>query len=213
MRARAGLVLVMASSLVLWSCHRGSVDSPAAGGTRATPRQGPGRGAAAAGRQTAIARGGDEIVWFPSRHAAVGDPSGRYAVVCEEASGKAPHRLYLKTLPTGKIVRVFEFPRHVDILWSRDGDYFAVTDWFGSDRSRILVFESAKPRAIDLARVVARQLGEFVQILGNDHVYYEAVYWADSRTLRFKVFGYGDHDRNGFELTFTYDVKGIAKRA
>lgn len=64
-----------------------------------------------------------------------------------------------------------------------------------------------------MADVVARQLGKFVEISRNDHVYCEAVEWMDSRALRFRIFGYGGNDKDGFEPRFTYDVKGIARKS
>ena len=152
-------------------------------------------------------------VSFPSQLSEAREPRGIYAVVWNEATERKRHELLLKTLKTGKTELLLQFDRQVDILWSPDGRHVAVTNWVGSNVAEIVVFRPRLGKPIDLADVMDKAIGVLPQISGNDHVYFEALQWLDRQRLRFKVFGHGDHDRNGFEQFFDYDISGSVRRA
>ena len=152
---------------------------------------------------------------FPREKREIRDPSGLYAVTWkrgEDAGGK-PHRLFLKNLGTGRLSKLLDFYRQADVLWAPNGRFVAVTDWTGSNVSQILLFSPGRKKVVDLADELDRSLGILPEISGNDHVYFEALSWDGSQKLLFKVFGHGEHDRNGFERTFEYNVSGVVREA
>jgi hypothetical protein len=151
---------------------------------------------------------------FPSEMREIRDPFGIYAVTWERGglSEDKPHQLFLKNLANGSVSKLLDFHRSVDVLWSHDGQFVAVTDWTGSNISQVLLFQPGKKIPVNMVDEIYRLLGEQPEISGNDHVYFEALDWGISEELSFKVFGHGDHDRGGFELLFEYNTSGRLKK-
>ena len=155
-------------------------------------------------------------VTFPNHdHAA--DPTGRRDVVYRELdyeSGQDPHELSLLDLRSGERRRLLTFGRHAAVLWSSDGNSLAITDWGGSDVSTVYVFLAESTQGpVDLDEELTRTFGPLPELKKNHHVYLEAVRWQNSRTLRFRLSGYGDHDQNGFDELFDYSLGGKIRRA
>lgn len=147
---------------------------------------------------------------FPSENVESRDPTGRYAVAWERAGSteRRPHRLFLKDLSSGRISRLLEFDRQVDVLWAPDGRFVAVTDWTASNISEILLFEPGKTWATNLADALYSSLPKLPEIADNDHVYFEALSWDGPRKLLFKVFGHGATASTGFEAHFGFETTG-----
>lgn len=151
---------------------------------------------------------------FPSEMREIRDLFKTYAVTWERGgpSEQKPHQLFLKKLADGSVSKLLDFHRQVDVLWSPDSRFVAVTDRTGSNISQVLLFQPGKKTPVNMAEEIHRLLGEQPEIAGNDHVYFEALCWGGFQELIFKVVGHGDHDRNGFELWFEYDTSGGLKK-
>ena len=119
------------------------------------------------------------------------------------------HQLALQDRRDGKETPLLAFDRHAEVLWSPDCTALAVTDWYGSDASRVLVYvvPGTAPVA-DVGHAIERQLGRLPSLFGNHHVYLQAVAWPDATTLRVRANGYGEVNPNGFEAFFRYQLIG-----
>ena len=147
---------------------------------------------------------------FPGAERARCSAESRYEVayrVPPPAQGN--HQLVLQDRTNGKRTPLLAFDRHAEVLWSPDCEALAVTDWYGSDGSRVLVFgvPGAAPVA-DIGKAIEGQLGRLPSLFGNHHVYLQAVAWPEAATIRVRATGYGEVDPNGFEAFFRYELAG-----
>jgi hypothetical protein len=140
-------------------------------------------------------------VSFPGTNSST-DPNKRFSVVWIEATDSTEHSLLLKDLKTGYTRSLTKLARHLDFYWAPNGDAFAVTDFGGSDFSNAWVgFPKDSSRIVNLS-VDSPESKE------NDHVYVEVVGWHNSKTVSFKMSGYGKHDPNGYEKYYEYSISG-----
>jgi hypothetical protein len=157
-----------------------------------------------------------EVV-FPG-HESAPDPTARTVVVYRELKPKDEndphHELFLRDLRDGSERRLLSFTRHAAALWSPDGAAVAVTDWGGSDFSTITVFVTDRNEPpVNIGAELVRVFGRLPEWEENHHVYLEAISWRDSRTLRFRLRGYGERDRDGFYELFDNPLGGNVRRA
>jgi hypothetical protein len=145
------------------------------------------------------------------------DPSGRYDVVYRELPTEAPenrHELSLRDTAGGQQRRLLTFGRSAAVLWAPDGNAVAITNWLGSNVSEVTVFFSAgTPHPIDIDDELSRAFGALPERYQNDHVYVEAVRWLSARTLRFRLWGHGDHNPKGFNELFDFPLAEKPRRA
>jgi len=146
-------------------------------------------------------------VSFPEQSLAI-SPDGRYAIVGVDSAAEPHHTVFLEDLFLKTRRKLFNYDRHVALLWKPDSKLFAVTNYVGSDKSQctiILVDEKMPP--IQVLDVLSRQLTaasrKQLEIrLSNQHSYVEASAWDGSMTLEVKISGYGDADPAGFTEFF-----------
>ena len=161
--------------------------------------------------------------WFP----AVADET---AIACEDAAAaphshyivlackrqhdkETPHEFRLKDLRTGEVIWSYPFRRWAEALWSPDGRSLAITDHAGSNSTQLfLVIPGPPQRTVDIQAETARSLDLLPSVTNNHHVYFEAVGWKDPQTLAFRIWGYGDHDPQGFDESFEYRLGGEVVR-
>jgi hypothetical protein len=146
-------------------------------------------------------------VSFPAQSQAV-SPDGRYAVVDIDSDRKPYHRVFLEDRFLHTRRNLFNYERHVVLLWDADSRMFAATDYIGSGTSTCSIIsvddKVARMQALDL---LFRQLGEDAKKilqgqLSNHHVYVEASEWWGSTSLVVTVSGYGDRDAKGFKQAY-----------
>jgi hypothetical protein len=96
------------------------------------------------------------------------------------------------------------------VAWSGN-DFLIVTQYVAKKTSRALVFSTARPDypvMLDkptLIRLVPVELRPALR--ENDHVFIEA--WrVDAGKLDLRVWGYGQHDANGFRWRCEYALRG-----
>jgi hypothetical protein len=145
------------------------------------------------------------FVLFP-KATELASPDGRFVVRNLERKG-GPNEfvgtslsLWLVEKATGRSLKLCDYIGVAAVAWF--GDYLVVTEYVGKKTSRALVFSVAD--AIDsivldkrtLLRVIPVDLRETLR--QNDHVFVEAS-GVNGQTLHLRVWGYGQHDANGFQ--------------
>ena len=152
---------------------------------------------------------------FPGSPGAYCPGNTRYEIVYRELypSPGGNHELLLRDRKTGKDRSVLAFDRHTEVLWAPGCEAFTVTDWGGSDFSRVLLYTvSAREPVADIQALILKQLGHQPSITGNHHVYLQAVAWPKSNVVRVRASGYGDVDPGGFEAFYEYELGGTIRK-
>ena len=142
-------------------------------------------------------------VSFPAQSQAV-SPDGRYAIVGVDSRTEPYHSVFLEDRLLKTRRKLFDYDRHIVLLWKSDSKLFAVTDYTGSDNSRCSVLsvdEKAPP--VQVLDVLSHQLSEdtWKQLethLRNHHAYVEAEAWDGPMSPMVKISGFGDADPTGF---------------
>src|SRR5258706_12136382 len=81
-------------------------------------------------------------VEFPGPQAQLKSPHGRYVVENVDSDKEPHHTLLLRSGETGSVRILCTYKRHVNVLWSPDGNKLAVNDYSGSDFSKSLIFSA-----------------------------------------------------------------------
>jgi hypothetical protein len=148
-----------------------------------------------------------KAVSFPEHSRAV-SPNGHYAIVGVDSDTEPFHTVFLEDLRLRTRRKLFDYGRHIDLLWNPDSKSFALTDYAGSDYSScsiVSVDENVPPIQLWDELVKAVTGNDQKSLLKKHHVYIAATQWIDSGTLRVKVWGYGDVNPSGFTEFYTYD--------
>jgi hypothetical protein len=155
-----------------------------------------------------------KIVSFPEQSRAA-SPNARYVIVGEENHAEPFHTVILEDRVVKTRRRLFDYDRHIDLLWNPDSKSFAVTDYGESDYSRCsIIFVDQTVPTIQVWDKLVKALTERERksLLENHHVYIAAVQWMDTGALRVKVWGYGEVNPSGFTRFYSYDRDGRVKR-
>ena len=114
--------------------------------------------------------------------------------------------LWLVEKATGRASKLCDYIGVAAVAWSGN-EYLVVTEYVGKRTSRALVFSAADaidPIVLDkrtLLRLIPVDLRETLR--QNDHVFVEASR-VEEQTLHLRVWGYGQHDANGFRWHCEY---------
>jgi hypothetical protein len=157
---------------------------------------------------------------FPGEHPEVLAPGGKYSVRYQlvEAKGPyGPHGLFLVNKESGESKLILGFERSADVLWSPDGQFLAVTNWFGSNVSEVFIFKVATIEKADIRGVLKKNIGVFpwTTDIENLSEYFEALSWETPSRLKFLVRGHGlrkDKGVENFEEFYIYDTSGTIKK-
>ena len=150
-------------------------------------------------------------------------PDGRYEVRDADRSS-APtefvgtfHSLWLIDVATGESRKLCDYIGLSAVAWSGN-DALVVTQYVGKRTSRALVFSIARleePVILDQSTLVQMITPDWRYYLrGNDHVFIEASR-LENAIFYFRVWGYGQHDPNGFVWKCQYaltDVKVVCTK-
>ena len=154
-----------------------------------------------------------KIVSFPQQSQAT-SPDARYIVIGEHNS-EPFHTAILEDRVLKTRRKLFNYDRHIDLLWSPDSRSFAVTDYEESDYSRCsIVFTDQTVPTIQVWDRVVKTVSERERksLFENDHVYIAAVQWISVGALKLKVWGYGKVNASGFTRFYRYDKDGTVER-
>jgi len=154
------------------------------------------------------------FVVFPKASELV-SPDGRFVVRNEDSASAASdfagtfHSLWLIELPSGRSRKLCDYVGVAAVAWSGN-DFLVVTQYLSKKTSRVLVFSTARPEdpvMLDkptLIRLVPVELRPTLR--ENDHVFVEGSR-VEKETLYFRVWGYGQHDANGFRWRCEYALR------
>lgn len=141
------------------------------------------------------------------------DPTNRYSVTCGAAQG-GEYPLKLRAASSGQERALLSFRLSATVLWAPDGNATAITQRDSRDASTVRVFFPEKPGdPADMGAELTKSFGRMPEREDNGHVYIEAVRWLNAGTLRFRLRGYGNRDRAGFDELFDYPLGGRVERA
>lgn len=150
---------------------------------------------------------------FPGKIEVCRDPTDRRRIQWQESSGSAAHILWLRHSGDGVRSKLLEFNRSVDVLWSPNGQYMAITNHLLSDESVLMVFSGRRfERSDRVDEKLVGSLGEIPEIFRNGHRYFVAVRWINADRLQFRVRAYDSEPGKEFVGMFQYDVTGRVRR-
>ncbi len=162
----------------------------------------------------AIASFASPFVVFPKASELV-SPDGRFAVRSIDTAGAAAdfvgtfHSLWLFELSTGRSRKLCDYLGVASAAWSDHG-FLVVTQYVGKRTSRALVFSAlaaVDPIMIDRAMLIQLLPTELRPApRENDHVFVEGSR-VEQETLHLSVWGYGQHDPNGFRYHCEYALR------
>jgi hypothetical protein len=142
-------------------------------------------------------------------------PDGRFAVRSVDSSGGASefvgtfHSLWLYELPTGRSRKLCDYLGVASAAWSGN-DLLVITQYVGKKTSRALVFFATiaqDPVLLDKATLIQLvPAGLRPALRENDHVFVEGSR-VEQDTLHLTVWGYGQHDANGFRYRCEYSLR------
>jgi hypothetical protein len=154
------------------------------------------------------------FVVFPKASELV-SPDGRFAVRSVDSSGGASefvgtfHSLWLYELPTGRSRKLCDYLGVASAAWSGN-DLLVITQYVGKKTSRALVFFATiaqDPVLLDKATLIQLvPAGLRPALRENDHVFVEGSR-VEQDTLHLTVWGYGQHDANGFRYRCEYSLR------
>ena len=160
-----------------------------------------------------IATSASPFVVFPKASELI-SPDGRYAVRSVDTAGAASEfvgtfrSLWLFELATGRSRKLCDYLGVASAAWSSN-DVLVVTQYVGKRTSRAMVFSAISaqdPVMLDTATLIRLLPSEFRPALrDNDHVFVEGSR-VEQNTLHLTVWGYGQHDPNGFRHRCEYNL-------
>jgi hypothetical protein len=148
-----------------------------------------------------------KLIAFPERSHAI-SPDGRYSITGVHNDSEPYHTVYLDDRRLKTRRKLFEYGRHIEILWNPDSKSFVLNDYGGSDYSECRIMSvDEKANSIDVWDAITKGITTKEQrnLLENHHVYIAAKEWISPDTLKVKVWGYGEVNRPGFTRFYTYD--------
>jgi len=143
-------------------------------------------------------------------------PDGRFEVRDVEQGGAAGEfvgtfrALWVVEIPTGRSRKLCDYLGVAAVAWS-ENHAILITQYVGKKSSRALIFPEA-----GATEGVMLDSGTLIQLLPvewrpplreNDHLFVEAT-GLEGETFRFRVWGYGKHDPNGFRWNCGYSLGG-----
>jgi len=163
---------------------------------------------------SAIAMAEDKMVALPGEVSQIVSPDGRWALVNIDSENNEinkflgdNHALYLMELGSDKMIHIYSYARHVDILWSNGGSMLLINDYAGSNYSFPIVVEmNSGCSKINVKEKLMEQFPNTYSVLRSHHLYIEGTEWLNARHLKVEVHGYGDTAPNGFTLWFEYTI-------
>ena len=155
-----------------------------------------------------------KLISFPEHSQAV-SPDGRYLITGVYSDSEPYHTVFLDDRRLKTRRKLFDYGRHIELLWNPDSKSFVLNDYAGSDYSEcriISVDEKVQPINVWDRIVKDATNKEQRSLLENHHVYIAAKQWISSKTLKVKVWGYGEVDHDGFTRYYLYEMRGGIRR-
>jgi hypothetical protein len=139
---------------------------------------------------------------FPGRDSCV-STNLRWRVTCTTDSREV-HSLKVNSVGDAGEKLLFETGRWCELLWQKEGDLVAITDWEGSDLSSVYIVDLRQPETKrSLANIFPDLHKNLLQEELRGHAYWEALEWETSTILIVRVFGHTD-EANGHEFIYKF---------
>lgn len=118
------------------------------------------------------------------------------------------HTLYLKKSSSADSTGIFAFDRGCDLLWNRNAEIAAITDWRGSNTSEIHLLDLRKVSHCQRLKELVPSLGSELSLSeAHGHLYWEAVSWKSAGELEIRAYGHTDEaPSHGFLFRYLVDI-------
>jgi hypothetical protein len=146
-------------------------------------------------------------------------PSGR--IIVRHSLHEFTSRIWLASRSSpSRPTLLYEYNRYAEVLFSRDEQWIAITDYCFSNESEVLLFKRKRGLAyepVEAANIRKKALGLFAKKyhpaeLDLHHSYFKAVRWLhNSRELLISLGGYSDGHQIDAWL-FKFDVSRLEPR-
>jgi hypothetical protein len=111
-------------------------------------------------------------------------PDGRFQLHYRAPEpGFTLHRLLLVSASSRASSQVYAFGRHVSVLWAPDSRHAAITDWTGSNESRVVIAAVAAPSSVIVLHRARIQAATSTPLARDHHLYVEASRWLSGQEL------------------------------
>jgi hypothetical protein len=147
---------------------------------------------------------------FPGKVNVCRSPDGQWILHWQDVKGEesSSHVLVEERIAIpGTFIKVMLFNRSVDVLWSPQSTYFAVTDHTGSSDSTLFVVEPVSLPVFNVEDDFKRTLKGQQRFYANGHRYFNALHWQTASKLVFEVRAYDAEPGKEARGTFIFDAK------
>jgi hypothetical protein len=132
------------------------------------------------------------------------DQSVTLSSIKAEIGGYPVYQLRLTRLGQAPVV-IDEYLRDVDVLWSADSKYVAVTDWIGSNVADCYVVDTLRPAK---KMSVTATLPKLDEDIADSHFYVSCKNWLSLKTIAVEAAGHTDYSPfHDFTYHFVLDVE------
>lgn len=150
-----------------------------------------------------------QILSFPGAKLETESPDGRSMIRNSDSLSESPaHTLTLVEAKSGSSIKIYQYARSVDVLWSPASDAFVINDYEGSDSTRPFLYEvpwtGTKTDILKEFTRFMRRRHEEKLVLKNDHVYFTVRRWINPRELLCQFEAYGEASPRGSGLKGFY---------
>jgi hypothetical protein len=149
---------------------------------------------------------GSRFVSFPGIDSELPAPNGPVVLANSDFDHRHPaHQLTLIDRAASRTVWAHDYGRHVLAGWSADGRFLAVTDYLGSDSSRVFIVRVTRHGAtlVDVTRELGKSTVARKNIGRATQVRLEGIRWTGPDRLLLRLSG---PDRGPFSRCYEYRV-------
>jgi hypothetical protein len=152
-------------------------------------------------------------VSFPGARSEAKSPDGLYIIRNSDSMTENPaHTLTLVESKGGSVVKVYQYRRSADVLWSPDSDAFVINDYEGSDSTRPVLYKvpwtGTKTGILEELTAFLRSRHEEKLVFNNDHIYLTVQRWINRHELlcRLEAYGAASPHGSGFKGYYVYGI-------
>jgi RHS repeat-associated protein len=149
---------------------------------------------------------------FPGTVSELKSPNGKLTIKNIDLEGdvQLSHQLVLTDTAAGTSRILYEYGRHVEVLWSPDSSALVVIDYEGSSSARTILFRFVQSlERIDLESFAADWLRESKRqsLVGCGHKYITAKGWTSAQALKLHIEAYGCPGAYSISTDATYSLR------
>jgi hypothetical protein len=143
-------------------------------------------------------------IQFPGSVPSV-SPNGRFVLTWKEPSKGIPdHQLFLRDRKFNWDKSVYQFGRHIEVVWAPDSKHFALTDHAGSNLSEVLLVDplnSGQKLSVPIPEEIEKKIAD------HHHVYIQFVRWLSGRKVRLSIEAYDSNSKSPYKGYFDYELQ------